>query len=520
MESIFSAARLVSERFSRLSTAPRAGGRRGATRIAPLVLVLAVLPALGARAAGPAPAPVTAQGPGQGAGAGAACQRGRELYRAGEHEAARTALLDCLAVEGDRIDLLLPLTVIALQAGDAAQALRFADRALAVAPEDPEAMYWNGRALLANGRSAEARSRWEAALQLDTGHIGVLEGLARLSVAEGNPTRAYQFLMQMKQRGLDQAWLHRLLADIAAGRGLWPQALAHLQDALVLEPDQAADWRSASELAILGGQHQKAIEYGRHAVALLPDSDSLGGLGQAFFAAEQVDSALVYLRRAVSRGGAAPRTRFNLANAMEVAGLYEEAGQAFAQFLKEEPQDPVGHFNYAIHLQKQGQLEQALHEVDQAVRLDGSMLTARVVRVQILEDLGRWDDALAAVATLKTMDKANQAELVAWEQRLGGRRDAARGAVADGKVHLLHMVLNDRQQLAGVTEALAKGEDFASLVVQVSSGAAAARGGDIGWIKADEMVEPLRSAILELEIGETSPPIESKGLIHLFKRIP
>ena len=35
-----------------------------------------------------------------------------------------------------------------------------------------------------------------------------------------------------------------------------------------------------------------------------------------------------------------------------------------------------------------------------------------------------------------------------------------------------------------------------------------------------EMLEPMRSAILELQVGETSPPIESKGLIHLFKRIP
>lgn len=452
--------------------------------------------------------------------AGSACARGRDLYRQGQHEAARTALLECLAAEGDRLDLLLPLAVIALQSGDAAQSVRFSDRAVAVAPQDAEALYWNGRALLAAGRSPEARARWEAALKLDTGHVGVLEGLARLAVADGNPTRAYQFLMQLRGRGLDQAWLHRLLADIAAGKGLWPQSLAHLQDALALEPDQPADWLTASELAILGGRHAQAIEYSRHAVSLQPDPDSYGGLGEAFFAADQVDSALVYLRRAVAHGGAKSRTRFNLANAMEVAGLHEEAGHHFRLFLKDEPQDAVGHFNYAIHLQKQGQLETALAEVDQAVRLDDGMLTARVVRVQLLEDLGRWDEALAAVGALKAMDKSNQAELAAWELRLIGRRDASRGAQAEGKMHLLHMVLVDRKQLAAVTDALARGEDFAALVVQHSSGAAAARGGDIGWIKVDEMVEPLRGAILPLKTGETSPPIESKGLIHLFKRIP
>lgn len=503
---------LVAENGNHSRRCPRR--QRTASALAALALLGAVTAATPtARAQGPAPAeapPAVSD----------VCARGREAYRRGEHEVARTALLECLAVEGDRLDLLLPLTVIALESGNPAQAQRFADRALAAAPDDAEALYWNGRALLAGGERTLARERWEKALQRDTAHLGVLEGLARLAVGDGDPTRAYQFLMQMKQHGLDQAWLHRLLADIAAGRGLWPQALAHLQDALVLEPQEVADWRSSAELAILGGNQAKAIQYARHAVSLEPDAASLGGLGEVFFAFDQVDSALVYLRRAVARGGSAPRVRFNLANAMEVAGLHEEAGHHFRLFLKEQPNDPVGHFNYAIHLQKQGQLESALAEVDQALRLDARMLTAHVVRVQVLEDLSRWDEALAAVARLKELDKANLAELTLWEQRLTGSRDAARGAQAEGKMHLLHMVLNDREQLALVTEALARGEDFAALVVQHSRGPAAVRGGDIGWIKADEMVEPLRGAILALRTGETSPPIESKGLIHLFKRIP
>ena len=468
------------------------------------------------------PVPALSQGDLQPAPAvvgGDICVEGRDLYRRGDHNAARTALLACLGDEGDLKEILLPLTVIALQAGDASQALRFADRAVAAAPDDPEVLYWDGRALLAAGKTSEARARWEGALQLDTGHLGVLEGLARLAVADRDPIRAYQFLMQMRQRGLNQPWLHRLLADIAAGRGLWAQALAHLQDSLVLEPEQVADWMSASELALLGGDHVRSIAYSRKAVALAPDAVSLGGLGEAFFAAEQVDSALVYLRRAIAAGGAKPRVRFNLANAMEVAGLTEEAGQNFKQFLKDEPKDPVGHFNYAIHLQKQGQLEEALAEANHALRLDPGMLTAGVVRVQILEDLARWDDALAAVNDLKSRDKSNQAELAAWAQRLAGQRDAARGAVAAGKIHLLHIVLTDRRQLAKVTDDLARGEDFATLAVQFSQGAAAAKGGDIGWLKADEMVQPLRGAIAPLQIGEVSPPIETKGLIHLFKRV-
>lgn len=486
-----------------------------------LITLACTVPAAAAPAPGRAGAAAAAVPPaGTAAPAADPCTRGHDLYRQGHHEAARPALLECLGTGGDKLDVLLPLTVIALEADDPGQALDFAGRAVTVAPDDAEAMYWHGRALLANGRRDEARAEWVKALQQDAWHLGVLEGLARLAMADGNPTQAYQFLMQMRQRGVDQAWLHRLLADIAAGKGLWPQALAHLQDALSLEPDNAADWLSASQLAIVAGDDARAVEYGRHAVALQPDAASLGGLGEAFFAAEQVDSSLVYLRRAVAVGDASSRTRFNLANALEVAGLTEEAGQRFREFLKAEPNDPVGHFNYAIHLQKDGQLEAALAEDERALALDPKMLTAAVVRVQILEDLTRWDQALAGVAELKKRDPDSLAELNAWELRLTQARDGVRTAEAEGKFHLLHMVLNDRALLAKVTAELARGADFASLVVQYSTGPAAARGGDIGWVRAEDMVEPLRTAILRLQPGETSPPIESKGLIHLFKRLP
>jgi tetratricopeptide (TPR) repeat protein len=498
-------------------------GRPTARRAWPLLLALALVPnaiAQTPQAPATAPAPAAPKAP-------EPCLRGRDLYRQGKPDAARTALLECLGVQGDRVEILIPLAVIALQANDVVQALRFADRAVVAGPEDPEALYWDGRALMANGRTDDARARWEAGLQIDTGHMGILEGLARLSLAKGDATHAYQFLMQMRQRGMDAPWLHRLLADITAGRGLWEQALAHLNDALVLEPNDAGDWLTASELAIMVGKQDKAVEYSRQAVNLKRDAAGLGGLGQAFFSADEIDSALVYLRQAVAVGGGKPRIRFNLANVLEISGHADEAGVQFKQFLKEEPKDAVGHFNYAIHLQKQGRLEEALSEADLAAGLEPSMTTADVVRIQILEDLERWEAAIQGINRLKAKDPRGQAELAAWEQRIRERQGAAaqagqdvRAAEAAGKVHLLHIVLDDRRLLAKVTSELANGMDFGTLAVQFSKDPAAARGGDIGWINPDEMVEPLRSAIVKLKASETSPPIESMGLIHLFKRVP
>jgi len=63
------------------------------------------------------------------------------------------------------------------------------------------------------------------------------------------------------------------------------------------------------------------------------------------------------------------------------------------------------------------------------------------------------------------------------------------------------------------------GEDFGNLAVRFSVGPTAARGGDIGWVAPQDMAGALREAIEVLGVNEISPPVESGGLTHLFKRI-
>ena len=190
------------------------------------------------------------------------------------------------------------------------------------------------------------------------------------------------------------------------------------------------------------------------------------------------------------------------------------------QFLALVPDDPVGRFNYGIHLDKQGRTEEALAEVTRAIELNPEMLTARVVQAQLYEELGRWDEALAVVQELNLVDEANTAELTAWEIRIIEQRDTSLAAIAEGKIHLLHMVLGSQEILDTVVAELAAGTAFTTLAVSFSSGGAAAKGGDIGWINPQDMVEPMKSAILALEVNETSPPVEAGGLFHIFKRIP
>lgn len=461
--------------------------------------------------------PVMAQEPGD---PDDPCAKGKNLYRAANFLEARKSLMECLNQSGPSVEVLLPLAVMAAREGRLSEAEKFSAEAVELDPSDPEAHYWHGRALLRLKRTEEARARWETGLTLGLNHMGILEGLARLALSEGEVAKGYQLLDQMRRQGMEEAWLYRLLADIAASRGLWAQSLGHLEDAMIKEVPTLSDLLAASELSIMAGKRDQALAYCRRAVTVHPGPDAYGGMGEAFFAVDQMDSALVYLRMAVEQDPANSQHRFNLANALEVTGAVDEADSHFKMYLAAQPNDAVGQFNYGVHLDKLGRSNEALHHVTRAIDLEPGMLSARVVRIQLLENVKRWDEALAEVDYLSESTEGNSAELAAWRVRIAEARNQELGAVREGKVHILHMVISQQDILDKVLESLEMGADFTELTVRYSGGPAAARGGDIGWIKPQDMVEPLRSAIEALEENEISPPVESRGLFHLFKRIP
>jgi len=448
------------------------------------------------------------------------CAQGKENYKAARFDEARAAMLKCVEAGKPDLETLLPLTVMGLREGRLEEAVRFGRQAAETFPADPDAHYWYGRALLRSNRLDEARTQWHEGLQLNMQHKGILEGLARLSLNEGKPRKAYQLLDQMRLQGMDDPWLHRLLADIAAGGGQWEQSLKHLQDAMSRETPTLGDYLAASELSLMLQRNEQAVDFCRQAVRNFPGEASFGALGEAFFASDVMDSAVVYLRRAVDSDSANPRHRFNLANALEVVGQYNEAEKHFLFFLAAKPDDVVGNFNYGIHLEKQGKPVEALYHINRTISLDPSMVSARIVKVQLLEKLGQFDQAVAEIQQLKLMDPDNTAELLSWEDRLVRTRDVALGKREEGKVHLLHMVLPDESLVRQVQDYLDSGADFGSLVQQFSTGPAAARGGDIGWIDPQEMMDEMKEAIEGLELYEISPPIESRGLYHIFKRLP
>jgi len=85
------------------------------------------------------------------------------------------------------------------------------------------------------------------------------------------------------------------------------------------------------------------------------------------------------------------------------------------------------------------------------------------------------------------------------------RADSTRAAAAEAR-------------LAAVREGLAAGRDFAELARELSEGPAAARGGDLGWLRLEDIaLAPLRQALAQLPVGELRDDVRTEQGYHVLR---
>ncbi len=462
--------------------------------------------------------PSTAQEPAP-AQVDSSCVEGERLFRSQQHSAAEPLLQECLRRNGEQGKILLYLTVIALSDARHADATQWGARAVAVAPDSPEARYWFGRALVENGDLVGAQQQWEAGISLATEHVGLLEGLAQLAINKGEDSKAYGLLVQMQRVGVDEAWVHQLLSELTRRRGLWAASLKHWQDYLQRAGESAEALVTAGELSILAGDLEGAVQTCERAVELEPSAETHGALGEALFAASRHEEALSALRQAAALDPEVSRIQFNLANVLEIMGLVDEAEEHFRRYVELAPDDARGHLNYAIHLNRLGRTQEALAQAAAAADLEPMLREARVVQAQIYEEGGQYAEAIGMIDTLLQVDDEDKDELLIWRQRMTDNLAQSEAASNAGKFHLQHIVLADTAAVGLFQTELAGGADFGLLAVRFSVGRTAAAGGDIGWVAPSDMVEPLRSAIAQLKPNEISSVIEMQGRYHVFRRL-
>ena len=68
-----------------------------------------------------------------------------------------------------------------------------------------------------------------------------------------------------------------------------------------------------------------------------------------------------------------------------------------------------------------------------------------------------------------------------------------------------------------IVKELRAGADFAEMAISRSAGSRALEGGDLGWRKAAELPTLFAEYVVQMEVGDVSPPIASGSGLHIVK---
>jgi peptidyl-prolyl cis-trans isomerase C len=89
---------------------------------------------------------------------------------------------------------------------------------------------------------------------------------------------------------------------------------------------------------------------------------------------------------------------------------------------------------------------------------------------------------------------------------------------AEPEVNARHILLETEEKAKEVIGKLQGGADFAELAKTESTGPSGAKGGELGWFKKGDMVEPFAVAAFEMEPGDVSEtPVQTQFGWHVIK---
>lgn len=80
-----------------------------------------------------------------------------------------------------------------------------------------------------------------------------------------------------------------------------------------------------------------------------------------------------------------------------------------------------------------------------------------------------------------------------------------------------HILVETEEEAAALVTELEDGADFAELAKEKSTGPSGPRGGELGWFGTGAMVAPFEEAVVAMEVGAVSAPVQTQFGWHVIK---
>jgi tetratricopeptide (TPR) repeat protein len=300
-----------------------------------------------------------------------------------------------------------------LEQGRFADAALEFERAVALAPAEPQALLALGRERLRQGRAREAETLLRAAHDRQPDSAATAAALARvLGLHLGRLEEAF-------------ALVHRALAAGGGGSLEERAPLQVIRGELLLEEGAFREARGAFAQALADPVSGEAARIG------LARSFNLEGI--ALSEGGDDEQAIFAFKRAADLDPGWSGPCVNMGVAFGRLGRAAKAVEAYRGALERDAQNPVAHFNLGTALAELGQSAEAARTLEELLAVAPDYPRVRGALANVLGELGEFDRAVALLLEELDIDPANAG---AWSSL--GLAYACSGSVERGEECLLH----------------------------------------------------------------------------------
>ncbi|MGO9609419.1 MAG: tetratricopeptide repeat protein [Verrucomicrobiia bacterium] len=175
------------------------------------------------------------------------------------------------------------------------------------------------------------------------------------------------------------AWMaHISLADVLARTGRAPEAVAHYEQALRIEPEWGQGHFNLGVTLAQLGRLDEAIGQYEQALRTEPDMvEAHNNLGTALRQMGRLDEAIAQYEQAIRIQPDFAGAHINLGNALAQAGKLDEAIGHYEQAARIRPDAALTHFYLGNTLSRAGRVKDAITQYEETLRLDPGFTQAK-----------------------------------------------------------------------------------------------------------------------------------------------
>jgi tetratricopeptide (TPR) repeat protein len=235
-----------------------------------------------------------------------------------------------------------------LQKGSVEEAITLYQKALELAPNDPEVYRKIGNTFAKYGRADEAISLYQKALRMRPDSALTCYNLGTALIQKGRIDEAIVLFQKALQMTPGNAFARYDLGTALLQTGRVDEAISQYQKALEIKPDYALACNNLGNALLQKGRVDEGILQYQKAVQIQPDfALACNNLGTVFQETGRLDEAITQYQKAVQIEPDFASAHLNLGNALVQKGRTDEAIPEYQKALQLNPADPAIQNNLA-----------------------------------------------------------------------------------------------------------------------------------------------------------------------------